>query len=458
MRWRTEGTPRPAERRDMASPFVRWLASAACWIFYRVDRAGDVPASGAMLLLPNHPNGLLDPAIVWATAKRDVRFLAKSTLFHSPLRPLLAGAGAIPVYRRLDQGVDVSKNAETFAAVDAALAAGDAICVFPEGISHSSGRLEPLRTGAARMALSAERQGTRVVLVPVGLNFDRKTAFRSRVTVVYGRTFSCADLLTGERQDQFEPVRALTDRITERLRNLLVEADPVSDAALVERIDRLYAAARGRPSDAEDRVARRRAIAAGMERLRAVDPHRYEEIFLKFRRYNERLQRFGLRDRHLDWQVSTGDAVRFAVRELLWAIVLMPIALVSLLLFAIPYFVTNVIARRAAKYPDIEATAKLVAGAVVYIVWTTIVAAVMWNQWGAAAGLATVVAVPVTAVAGLLALERETAVRDAIRAWLLLRRTGGETRERLRKRRSELADVLDEVHEMLQSESVRDKT
>ena len=176
------------------SPLVRWLARVACRVFYRVDCVGAPPPSGPLLLLPNHPNSLLDPAVIWATSGRDVRFLAKSTLFNGPLRPLLSGAGAIPVYRKLDQGVDVSKNTETFAAVDAALGHGDAVCIFPEGVSHSTGRLVPLRTGAARMALSAARAGTRVALVPVGLNFERKTTFRSRVTVVYGTPFWCDDL------------------------------------------------------------------------------------------------------------------------------------------------------------------------------------------------------------------------------------------------------------------------
>src|SRR5262245_46791030 len=150
-----------------ANPSVRWLVRAVCWVFYRVDCVGAVPEEGATLLLPNHPNALLDPAIVWSTAGRDVRFLARSPLFETSLRPILAAAGAIPVYRKLDQGVDTSRNVETFAAVSAALAAGDAVCIFPEGVSHSSGRLEPLRTGAARMALSAERQGVHVTLVPV---------------------------------------------------------------------------------------------------------------------------------------------------------------------------------------------------------------------------------------------------------------------------------------------------
>ncbi len=430
----------------MASPTVRALARIASRLFYRVDRAGAPPPRGAVLLLPNHPNSLLDPAVVWSTAGRDVRFLAKSTLFATPLRPLLAAAGAIPVYRRRDEGVDTSKNVETFAEVERALAAGDAVCVFPEGISHSTGRLEPLRTGAARMALGAERRGVPIAIVPVGLNFDRKTAFRSRVTVVYGRPFSCADLLPG---DEAAAVRALTDRIAGHMRRLLIEADPAADAALVDRVDRLYAAARGRPGDAEDRVARRRAIAAGVERLRAASPEKYEEILHKFRRYDDRLRRFGLRDRHLDWQVSAGDAARFAVREAAIGLVLVPVAAAGLALFAVPYMATHAIARRVTREADVFATAQLFSGAVVYVVWMVLVAALAGWIGGATAGVVTFLVLPAVAVAGLFAIERETAVADAVRAWLLVRRTRDDTRERLRRSRSELAEVLDDVRESL---------
>lgn len=61
-----------------ASPIVRLLARVVCRVFYRVDCVGKAPEAGAALLLPNHPNALLDPAVIWATAERDVRFLAKS--------------------------------------------------------------------------------------------------------------------------------------------------------------------------------------------------------------------------------------------------------------------------------------------------------------------------------------------------------------------------------------------
>jgi glycerol-3-phosphate O-acyltransferase / dihydroxyacetone phosphate acyltransferase len=432
-----------------ANPFVRWLVRAVCWVFYRVDCVGDVPVDGATLLLPNHPNALLDPAIVWATAGRDVRFLARSPLFDTALRPVLAAAGAIPVYRKLDPGVDTARNVETFAAVSTALAAGDAVCIFPEGVSHSSGRLEPLRTGAARMALSAERQGLRVTLVPVGLNFDRKTAFRSRVLIVFGRSFSSTDLLPESDDAYPDSVRMLTDRIAEHMRLLLVEADPTADAAIVDRVDRLYAAARGRPADPEQRLARRRAIAAGMHKLRTIDPSRYEQVRVRLRRYDERLRRFGLRDRHLDWQISTREATMFGGREIAFGIVLLPLCAAGIVAFVVPYFLTGRVARRVARERDVIATAQVLTGAGIYVGWVVLVSAVVWFMCGRTAGLVTVAAMPLLAVASLVAIERESAVIDAVRAWWLLRRAHHDTQARLRRRRSELADVLDEVHTWL---------
>lgn len=432
-----------------ATPVIRWLARAVCFVFYRVDRVGSIPAAGAVLLLPNHPNALLDPAIIWATAQRDVRFLAKSTLFDGAFGLILRSARAIPVYRKLDQGVDTSRNTETFAAVSVALSAGDAVCLFPEGLSHSTGRLEPLRTGAARMALAAEHEGTPVALVPVGLNFDRKTMFRSRVIVVFGQPFSARDLVTSDDADERAAVRALTERIADRMRSLLVEADPQSDAALVDRVDRLYASARAVSWQAEERVARRRVIAGGIERLRRDDPARYERLLVQLRRYDERLRRFGLRDRHLDWQISARDATTFGIREVALGIVLLPLCALGMAAFAIPYWLTGQVARRVAKKRDVLATAQVFTGAAIYAGWLAFVTAMVWSSVGRSAGLVTLVSMPILAIVGLFAIEREWAVIDAVRAWWLLRRAHRDTRERLRRRRSELAVVLDEVYDWL---------
>ena len=413
-------------------------------MFYRVDAVGAPPRDGPLLLLPNHPNALLDPALVIATAGRPVRFLAKSTLFNGPLAPLLRAVGAIPVFRKQDEASDVKRNAETFAAVDAALAQGEAVCIFPEGISHSTGRLEPLRTGAARMALSAAARGVPVQLVPVGINPEKKTNFRSRMTVVVRTTVRHPR--RGQRADGHHA------RSPERMRHLIVEADPDADAELVTRIDRLYTSARESDRDAAASIERRRTIAAGLQRLRHENPEWYESAVLQLRRYDGRLRRFGLRDTTLDWEPSSKAAVRFAVRELPIALVLVPLAVAATLTFAVPYALTAGVGRLQ-KETDVTATAKVISGAAFYGAWMALLAVLAGSWLGVVWGVLALILLPALAVAGLVAIERESAALRTARSWLALRGAHPRTRQHLRRRRGELADVLDDVNSWLESGS-----
>ena len=423
---------------------VGWLATVIAHVFYRVDVIGAPPASGPLLLLPNHPNALLDPAIVIATAGRPVRFLAKSTLFRGGSGLLMRAAGAIPVYRKQD-AIQLRRNDETFAAVDAALARGEAICLFPEGISHSSGMLEPLRTGAARMALSAAAAGIDVRLVPVGINLERKTAFRSRVTIAYGVPLEVP--LAERVQEDVNAAQALTSRIAVHMRSVIVEAEPTRDAALVERLDRLYQSERD-PVGREEALARRRAIAEGLQRLRRERPDWYEEALVQLRRYDERLARFGMEDAALDWNVSHTAASRFVVREVPAALVLLPVGLLAALVFAVPYALTAG-AARLSKGMDVTATTKVLGGTVLYAAWIALWSGTAWWLWGAAAAWGTALLLPALAVAGLFAIERESAAWETARAWLAVRGAHPRTRKALRRRRAELAVVLEQVYEWM---------
>jgi 1-acyl-sn-glycerol-3-phosphate acyltransferase len=433
-----------------ASRTVWNLARLICWIFYRAERIGEPLPDGPALLVANHPNGLLDPALVWTTAGRDIRFLAKSTLFQGKVvSPLIRWSGAIPVYRRIDRDVDLSRNIEMFDAVKAVLALGHAVCLFPEGISHSTGRLEQLRTGAARIALASEAKGTRVAVIPIGLNFDQKTIFRSRVTIAYGRPFFCDDLAGEYLQDPYAAVRALTERIAEHLRGVIVEADPRTDAEIVDRIDQLYRAARSVPDDAAARLERRRTIAGGIERLRAKDPRQYETIREKLRLYGARLSRFGLRDRDLDWTVSRIAVMRFALREGVLAVALIPLALLGTLAFGPPYWITHWIGR-SQRNPEARATWKAVAGAVIYAAWAAALVTAAWLLWRGMAATGALFLLVVLAVGALFAIERETAVAETVRAYLAVKRAPTPVRRRLEHQRAEIADVLERAHEWLE--------
>jgi hypothetical protein len=159
-----------------------------------------------------------------------------------------------------------------------------------------------------------------------------------------------------------------------------------------------------------------------------------------------------LRERHLDMDVSAGAAIAFTVREVVFAVPLVPAALSGLVLFFVPYWLTAISARLATREPDVAASAKVIAGAIIYVVWIAAAAGLAWLWKGPIAAAITAIGLPILAVASLFAVERESAVVDAIRAWIAIRRVRLGAGILLR-RRSELADVLEEAYEWVTSQA-----
>jgi 1-acyl-sn-glycerol-3-phosphate acyltransferase len=441
-------------RRPLVTRLIWAIGRAAAWVFYRVERIGPPVPDGPVLLIANHPNMLLDPVLVVTTAGRAPRFLAKSTLFsHAIVGAVVRAAGAIPVYRRQDAGADTARNVEMFAAVEEALVSGDAVCVFPEGISHSSGRLEPLRTGAARIALAAAARGVTVQIVPVGLNFQQKAVFRSKVTVAFGPPIDASRWVDAWRADEARAVRECTAELADHLRDLLVEAEPTTDVELVNRVERLYATARELPPSPQERLERRRLIAGGLYELRARDPRRYAQLYAAAERYVRTLSRFGLTDTMLGRDVPWRAVARFAIRESMIALVLVPIAAAALALFAVPYGAVHLFSSGLRLSLEEHATYKLVGGLIVYLLWTVALVTAAGLVAGRLVASAALALIPIAGIAGLYAAEREASVLETVRAWLAARATTPRTKARLLRQRTELAELLDETYTWLTRET-----
>ncbi|KAF5374167.1 hypothetical protein D9615_008902 [Tricholomella constricta] len=141
--------------------------------------------------------------------RRHLSFWAKSSMFANPItRAILVSSGAIPVRRNPNNGNGngngdgngCAPQASLFRESSNALAAGQVIGVFPEGTSYTQPSIMQVMSGAAWAAVDYVRGAREQVdengkanvdereltIVPVGIVYTDKSRYQSRVCVRYG--------------------------------------------------------------------------------------------------------------------------------------------------------------------------------------------------------------------------------------------------------------------------------
>jgi 1-acyl-sn-glycerol-3-phosphate acyltransferase len=435
---------RVGDGREGARGPRRWLIGLArilTGIFFRrieVVGAERVPASGALLVVANHHNSLVDPALVLARFPRAPRFLAKSTLWRMPgLRLLLDAAASIPVYRRQDEGEDTSRNLETFARCHEALAQGGAVALFPEGVSHDAPRLASLKTGAARIALEALARfpALELRILPVGLAFDQKGKFRSHALLRIGEPFEPRSERALYDADARAAVRALTERVRRSLEAVTLNYPEAEDPSLLDRASDVWGAReKALPARAAlaEALALRQGVIAAYERLRERHPEQVARAREIAARYHAGLARLGLRDDHVAARYPLARVFAFAAGTLSLLLFWLPFAAVGTALSALPYQAVRLLAERTGSR-DLPATYKLLGGFVLYpLAWVLEAAAAFWLSGPLAAALVLLLA-PATGYVAMRFHERYEHLLDEAAAYL----TRAVRRRRLRALRAE---------------------
>jgi len=431
--------------------FVRGLVRALLGLFYsRVEVIGreNAPAEGALVVAANHHNSIVDAMLLMATFDRPLRVLANAPLFRHPLiGPFLRLLGGLPVHRRQEAGDDPAKNAALFAATTAALRAGEAIALFPEGRTQPEPALQPVRTGAARMLLAAEAAAggdLGVTLLPVGLVFDEPGTFRSgRALVQIGSPVSTAGCAGRDPASDPSAARMLTDRLTEALRAQIIEADDRATLRLLKLGEELWRAeAEGAPPPSEaDRVRWLQEAMRAYRSLLGTDPARVAVFRQELEAFGAESESSGLESDRLFRDYSFTTVARFALTEGASLLLATPLALLGLLLHGIPYHLTALAVRLIPHTDEEDATDKIAAGLVFYpLAWL----AEGWAAYAIGGRTALLLFLLALAPTGFFALawyERLDRVRKETRAFVRFLREP-EHRVRLQARRESLAREL----------------
>ncbi|HEY4091463.1 MAG TPA: MFS transporter [Luteibacter sp.] len=114
----------------------------------RVDGLKNVPDEGAAVVVCNHVS-FMDPLILMACVRRPMRFVMYYKIFNVPvLNFIFRTAKAIPIAGRNEDPVLMDK---AFEQIDEALAAGEVVCIFPEGGLTRDGAIATFRPGIDRI-------------------------------------------------------------------------------------------------------------------------------------------------------------------------------------------------------------------------------------------------------------------------------------------------------------------
>lgn len=430
-------------------PAIPHIASAAARSYYRVTVAGGrVPAEGPALLVGNHNNSLIDPALVVIAADRPMRFLAKAPLFvHPMIGWFIKGVGSVPVYRVQDDPTKVGQNADTFRDAFAALAQGDALGIFPEGISHTGSQLVPLKTGAARIALgAAARIGGAFPIVPIGLVIPDRETYRSEAHIIIG-TPCVWDDLARRGVDDAEAVRELTARIDEAMRTVTLNLEDWQDAPIVHAAEAVWRAEVGATADPAAALDRLQRITGALRALRVRQDDRWREIAVALQAHVRMLTRFGLTPQEVRDQVPVRRAMRWTVARLPLVIAL-PVSLVAAVVFWVPTLITTGIADAMTRRDGMDAfaTHRVLVGALTFLLWGLLVAVGTGWQFGVVWGVLALAAQPPLGMAALAVGDRTRMAWEAVRAFVRTRRLGSQVIE-LRERQRALARALQALYD-----------
>ena len=379
---------------------VRAVAGFWLWFLFKsidVRHPERVPAAGPILLCPNHPNNFIDSLVVGSAVRRKVHYLATAAMFRNPIvaRFLLA-CGAIPVYRKQDDPDKMDRNLDTFSACFAAFTRGRLVAIYPEGTTHAEVRVQRIKTGAARIALGYEADHPgELRMIPVGLSFEARKSFRSRVLVAFGEPIQPAAYLAAYRDDPVKAVDALTRDLQWAMEAQVVNVERIDDQHLVGAVAELYRDelaqqvmdSRGLARRDVDPVRLSRSIADALRHFKATDPVRVESLWQRIQAYRSLLAQYHVRD-----EVVRTRRQRLPARTRLvysWdAVVGLPFFGYGAVVNALPYYVPRWLAHRMARketdYATIRLLASIVAFPLFWSVETWLVAWLAGAVWAAA--------------------------------------------------------------------------
>lgn len=338
-----------------------------------------IPSDGPILFCANHPNSLIDPVLIGITAKRPVSFMAKAPLFRTPiLGPIMHALGMVPAYRGRDDSSQVKKNQKSLDRVIQGLQSGRAMGIFPEGVSTDLRQLRLVRGGAARIALGAFEGGVEdLVIIPLGINYERKERLGSKVWINVGEPIQLQSFVDSTRSNEEKGItedkvlrRKLTQQIESNLKTAIVHLENAEWDPLLDDLETLVEHSKHKASLKIPKLMRRKRIADALNYFHREEEETGTEVIAQIKQYHQKVKSAGLLIDDPILQRSTPKTTFRIFWQLIHLVIWFIPALFGTLGNIVPFVITRAIAGKVQdEGQKTTALARIGVGLPIYLLW-----------------------------------------------------------------------------------------
>ena len=227
---------------------IKLLFGLAVRLFFKsieIEGQENIPKKGPLILVANHPNTLLDPVLVGVITKQQVGYVAMASLFNNPiLARILTFLHVLPVVRKQDlKPGEKADNLTTFRKAHDYLRKGSTLAIFPEGASFYEMKLQELKTGTARIALSFEKSENykgNLRIVPIAMDYSDSIQFRSSIKISVNPPILVSKYAEKFDQNESAAVHELTDEIRENLAQYIPQTAGKEQEELLIKLHTFY--------------------------------------------------------------------------------------------------------------------------------------------------------------------------------------------------------------------------
>tara|TARA_Y100000768_G_C23956917_1_gene673304 strand:- start:172 stop:1470 length:1299 start_codon:yes stop_codon:yes gene_type:complete len=365
--------------------YMQFWVSLALRIFFKniiVHYKEQLPKDKPLIYCGNHQNAFLDAMLIAVVTNTQPYSLVRADIFKKKFAAWLLGTlKMMPVFRIRDGRDSMNNNDEIFQRCYDLLSRGETIIIFPEGNHGEEQRLRPLKKGAARIAFGAELQNDfnlELQIVPIGLNYNHYSKFRSNVIINFGKPISAKDYRESLQKDENEATRSITNELAKRMREEMLD---ISVGTYYEKastfIHNLHPCLHKHPKTLESEYTQSKALA---DRFKLFNKTQEENdvtgLMTEVDTFNRLYKAAGQPPLEKDNHVRPVALIG-----------LLPFFIFGVINFYAPYKIVSKVSSGLFKDPQFVGSMKVAIGLLLFPLYLTIITIVLMLVWSLNAGI-----------------------------------------------------------------------